>query len=303
MKIICSIFEIAVLVAVSPLVSGLITKVKNNIRLRRGQSILQPYYNLAKLFSKEEVISEHASWIFMITPYVACASAVTALFLVPAFLAHNARIHIGDLFLLIFILSLGRFFLALAGLDSGSSFGGMGSSREMFISSFVEPAVILIFFAISFCSGSTHIGAMGAGSYKLSWLVAALALLLVTLAETSRIPVDNQETHLELTMVHEAMVLEYSGRSLALLELASYVKQLVFFSLLAVIVWPLPGTLTRYAPIAVAASYFLKIAGIAFIIAFIEVSLAKMRLFRVVDFLYFSFVMALIAVIAAAFNI
>ncbi|MEI8349526.1 MAG: NADH-quinone oxidoreductase subunit H [Candidatus Omnitrophota bacterium] len=305
MRTVFSILQIIMLIVIAPLVSGLITKIKNNVRLRRGQSVFQPYYNLAKLFSKEEVISEHTSWIFSVTPYVVFASTVTALFLVPTFIAKNPQGCMGDLFLLVFILSLGRFFLALAGLDSGSAFGGMGSSREMFISSFAEPAAILVFFAVSLSAGSTNLGAVTTGGFRLSWLVAAVSLLLVVLAETSRIPVDNQETHLELTMVHEAMILEYSGRSLALIELASYVKQIVFFSLLGAIVWPcMAAASAGYAEIIAAlAAYLLKIAGLVLVVALVEVSLAKMRLFRVVDFLYFSFVIALVAVIAAVFGV
>lgn len=303
-KIILSVLQVIIIIIIAPLVSGVITKIKNNLRLRRGQSVFQPYYNLAKLFFKQEVISEQASWIFWITPYIVLASSITALLLVPAFITKTAGQYMGDLLLLVFVLALGRFFLALAGLDTASSFGGMGSSREMFISSFAEPAAVLAIFTVSLNFGSTNLGAITTSGLKLSSLAAAAALLMVTLAETSRIPVDNQETHLELTMVHEAMVLEYSGRSLALIEIASHIKQLVFFSLLGAIILPTAVSIPAgYGEIFTALFiYLLKITCFAIAIAFIEVSLAKMRLFRVVDFLYFSFVVSLVALIVAVFG-
>ncbi len=296
------ILQIIFLISLAPLVSGIITKIKNNLRLRRGQSVWQPYYNLAKLFSKDEVCSEHSSWVFKITPFIVFASSLLALFLVPAFIAKSPAQYLGDLLLLVFIFSLGRFFLALAGLDTGSSFGGMGSSREMFISSFAEPAIVMAFFAVSFNFGTTNLAATcGPGALKFSSLIAGIALLIVTLAETSRIPIDNQETHLELTMIHEAMALEYSGPSLALIELASYLKQIVFFTLISATVYPVVfcAQITPIQALTGIIIYLAKISFIAVLIAFTEVFLAKMRLFRAVDFLYFSFVLALLALIAA----
>jgi formate hydrogenlyase subunit 4 len=202
----------------------------------------------------------------------------------------------------VFVLALGRFFLALAGLDAGSAFGGMGSSREMFISSFAEPVALLALFAVGLVHGSTAPALISAGSLaSASSLIAAAALFLVMLAETSRIPVDNQETHLELTMVHEAMVLEYSGRSLALIELASHIKQLLFFSLIALVVFP-AGTFAAPGPAAAlvaAGVYLLKIAALAVVVALTEVSVAKMRLFRTIDFLAFAYVLSGMAVVAA----
>lgn len=269
------------IILIAPLVSGIIAKIKNNLRMRRGPGIFQPYHNLIKLFYKEEVVSEVSSWIFRVAPYIVLSSSILA-----ALLVHTR--HIGDFILIIFVLALGRFFLALAGIDAGSSFGGMGSSREMFLSGLAEPAAILSIFAVSLNAGTTNIGEIfSPHTVKLSSVVAGLSLLMVAIAETSRIPVDNQETHLELTMIHEAMVLEYSGRSLAFIEMASYIKQIVFFSLIANILFPGFGIIM----------YVLKILGISAAISFIEVSVAKMRLFRAVDFLAFSFVIALAAIV------
>ncbi|MBU0630082.1 MAG: NADH-quinone oxidoreductase subunit H [Candidatus Margulisbacteria bacterium] len=270
------IIKILLMLAAAPLISGVISRIKNNLRLRRGPGIFQPYFNLGKLFKKEARFSEHSSWLTKVTPYIVLGSVLSAAVFMRA----------GDLILLVFVLSLGRFFLALAGLDPASPFGGLGSSREMFFAGFLEPIILLAIFA-SVLSGG---GAINASS-----ILAASALFLATLAETSRVPVDNQETHLELTMVHEAMVLEYSGRSLALIELASYLKQAIFFSLILLVLWPFLVSRIGW--------YLLSLLGLAVIVAFTEVSLAKMRLFRVVDFLFFAGILALLAVISAALGV
>lgn len=306
MKIIVIFLQSAFFIAAAPLISGVITKVKNNIRMRKGQGVFQPYRNLAKLFSKAEVISEAASWIFKIAPFVVIASSLAAALLIPVFIAPSPANHMGDFLALIFIFALGRFFLALAALDTGSAFGGMGSSREMFISSLAEPAVCLAIFAVSLQFGSTSISAFsGMHAVSAASLIAAAALFLVALAETSRIPVDNQETHLELTMVHEAMVLEYSGRRLALIEMASYIKQMIWFFLIAQIIFPIAAPAAgNYAQILFWLLWYLgRIALIAVIVAVIEVSVAKMRLFRAADFLGFAFVLAIIAMICAALGV
>lgn len=288
MKFALILVQTAALIALSPLISGVIRKIKNNIRMRRGASVFQPYYNLAKLFAKEEVISDKTSWIFKIAPFVVLASSICALSLVPVFAPSMSFNRMGDFIAVIFILALGRFFIALAGLDAGSAFGGMGSSREMFVSAFVEPVALLSIFAVSLNAGSTSLEAVsGSFGLRLSSVIAALSLFIVTIAETSRIPVDNQETHLELTMIHEAMALEYSGRSLALIELASHIKQIVFFSLIAAVVIPW-------------GDFALKMAVIIVAVSLLEVSIAKMRLFRVMDFLSFAFALSIMALVISA---
>jgi formate hydrogenlyase subunit 4 len=301
-KIFIIILQLVLFIVIAPFLSGLITKIKNNIRMRRGQSVFQPYYNLAKLFSKGEVVSQTASWIFRVSPFVVISSSLAAAMLIPILIFSSPAYHIGDFLALIFIFALGRFFLSLAALDTGSSFGGMGASREMFISSLAEPALLLVAFSISLQFGSTDISAFGGmHAVTVSSLITAIALFLITIAETSRIPVDNQETHLELTMVHEAMVLEYSGRSLALIEMASYIKQMIFFFLIAQIIFPicLPafGNLTQV--FFWASWYLVRIILICIMAALLEVSVAKMRLFRVADFLGFAFVLGVVACICA----
>lgn len=298
--------QVLFLVAAAPFLAGLIAKIKNNTRMRRGQSVFQPYYDLVKLFSKGEVVSETTSWIFRAAPFVVFASVLTAALLVPVFILSSPARFMGDFLVLIFVFSLGRFFLALAALDAGSSFGGMGSSREMFISSLVEPAVCLVAFSVSLSFGSTDVGAFGGmHGVSVSCIVAACALFMVMLAETSRIPVDNQETHLELTMVHEAMVLEYSGRSLALIGMASYIKQMIWFLLIAQLLFPIdaPGFASAGSGASWLTWYMARLVMIAIAVALVEVSVAKMRLFRVVDFLGFAFVLGVVAVVCSLFGV
>lgn len=297
MEIVITVAQLVLFILSAPLLSGLISKVKNNIRMRKGQSIFQPYYNLAKLFSKEEVVSETASWIFKVTPFIMFSSMLTASILIPVFITSPLH-RMGDFLALIFIFALGRFFMALAALDTGSSFGGMGASREMFISSLVEPALCLVVFSIFLQFGSTDISMLSlAHPVSVCSIVGVFALFMITLAETSRIPVDNQETHLELTMVHEAMALEYSGRPLALIELSSHIKQMILFFLIAQLVFPVNfcGFWGLW--------YLARIIIIVIAVALVEVSVAKMRLFRVTDFLGFAFVLGMIAVVCAVLGV
>jgi formate hydrogenlyase subunit 4 len=303
MKILTVFLQVLFLIAIAPLVSGIIRKIKNNIRMRKGAGIFQPYFNLFKLFSKEEVVSETASWIFKFAPFIVLSSVITALLIVPVMVPGWSLAYMGDFLVIIFLLALGRFFLALAGLDTGSAFGGMGSSREMFISSLVEPVALLAVFTVSIKSGSTNLDIISSSQIlHISTIIAGVSLFLVTIGETSRLPIDNQETHLELTMVHEAMVLEYSGRSLGLIELASHIKQILFFTLVVNILFP-AGLINNYNYYSLAGGiviYLLKILGISVIVSIIEVSVAKMRLFRVVDFFAFGFVLASMAIIIAS---
>ena len=299
MKIIIIIFQTLLLIAIAPLISGIIRKIKNNLRMRKGAGIFQPYSNLAKLFSKEEVISENTSWIFRAAPFIILSSVVAALMVVPVIIPEWSFGSMGDFLAVILLLALGRFFIALAGLDAGSSFGGMGSSREMFISSLVEPVALLAIFAVAVKTGSTNLKIItGVQPLYPSSVMAAVALFFVAIAETSRLPVDNQETHLELTMIHEAMVLEYSGRSLAMIELASHIKQILFFTLIANVIFPL-GMVQDFTFAAIVLIYFLKLLAISVVISVLEVSTAKLRLFRVVDFLGLGFILSSIAIILA----
>ncbi|MGA2090937.1 MAG: NADH-quinone oxidoreductase subunit H [Endomicrobiales bacterium] len=288
-------------VAGAPLITGFIAKLKNRARMRLGPPVFQPYYTLAKLVTKNEIVSEYSSWIFRAAPVIVLSSAITAVPLVPLAIPGLTMNMMGDGLAVFFVLGVGRFFMALAGLDTPSSFSSLGSSREMFLSALAEPAAMLVIAAVAFTTGSTDLSSLAVpGARHLSLFLAAASLYLVTIAETTRVPVDNRETHLELTMIHEAMLLEYSGPSLAMMEMASHVKQIVFFSLVAALLFPLSGTVSLFVAIGV---YAVKIVGLCILTALIEVSVAKMRLFRVPDFLSFAGLLAVLAIITAVMGL
>ncbi len=301
MKVPLLLLQAVIAVLGAPLVSGFVRRVKNALRMRQGAALVQPYRNIAKYMRKEEVVSETASWIFRWTPSVVLGSTLAALMFVPVFSFSLSAAGMGDVLSLFFLFSLGRFFLALAGLDAGSAFGGMGSSREMFIASFVEPAAVLAVAVVAAHSSSSAAEPLARSmGMSFSGMIAAAALFMVVLAETSRIPVDNQETHLELTMIHEAMLLEYSGPSLAMLETAAHTKQLIWFSLLGAILWPWPiGSSSGLSAIACAAFFVLKMILCAVVVGLTEIGLAKMRLFRVTDFLGLAFLFSVLALVVS----
>ena len=279
--------------ALAPLLLGFTRKVKARLLRRRGPPLLQPYRDLGKLVRKEAVLAVNASWLFRSAPYVIFAATWVAAALIPTFAIGLAFSWVGDMIAIIALLGSARFLLALAGMDIGTSFGGIGSSREMLFASLAEPAMIMIVFTVALVAGSTQLPFVASFmqdnvSLRVSLGLAAAALVIVAVAENARIPVDNPATHLELTMVHEAMVLEYSGRHLAMIELAAAVKLLLYVSLIACIFlpWglaPSSGGLTAYA-IGVA-TYLGKLLAAGFLLALFETSIAKMRVFRVPQFL------------------
>jgi formate hydrogenlyase subunit 4 len=299
--------QLVVLLAVSPFIVGLIRKVKARLQCRRGASVVQPYADLAKLFRKQPVISTTTSWIFTATPYVLFGSTLAAGMLVPVFTSSMPLNFAGNIIALVYLLALGTFFLILAGLDAGSAFGGMGSSREAIVASLTEPAMILSILAIALSAGTTNLGGIvhetalfkGIATAPPPYLMAFAAMFIIALAETGRVPVDNPATHLELTMIHEAMILEYSGRYLALAEWASAMKLLVFLALLANIFLPW-GIATSITPGAVAVGlgvFLVKVSVLAVIIGVIESMFAKLRLFRLTDLLGTAFILALLALV------
>ncbi|HET9844309.1 MAG TPA: NADH-quinone oxidoreductase subunit H [Nitrospira sp.] len=305
--IVLTMAQAIVLVSVSPSIVGLVNKVKARLQCRQGAGILQPYADLKKLFRKQAVVSTSTSWIFTATPYIVFASTVTAGLLVPVFASQTPLNFAGNIIALVYLLALGTFFLILAGLDSGSPFGGMGSSREAIVASLTEPAMIMAIFAIALTAGSTNLSTIVHKTALLEGIVtdpsphvmALAALFIVALAETGRVPVDNPATHLELTMIHEAMLLEYSGHYLALLEWASAIKLLVFLTLIANVFAPW-GIATSLTPVALTiglAVYLAKIAGLALLIGTIECMFAKLRLFRVTDLLGVAFILALLGLL------
>jgi len=301
-----SVAQALVLSILAPFIVGLIRKLKARVQCRRGPSLFQPYADLAKLFRKQPVVSTTASWIFTATPYIVFGSTLTAGLLVPVFVSQVPLGFAGNIIALVYLFALGTFFLILAGLDAGSAFGGMGGSREAIVASLTEPATIMSIFAIALTAGSTNLStivhrtALTEGATDpVPQLMALAALFIVTLAETGRVPVDNPATHLELTMIHEAMILEYSGRYLALLEWAAAIKLLVFLTLIANVFAPW-GIATAPTPSALAigvAVYAAKVSLLAALIGLIECMFAKLRLFRVTDLLGVAFILALLGLL------
>ena len=218
--------QMLLVLLLAPLLTGFVRKVKARLLRRRGPPLLQPYRDLIRLMRKEVVLAENASWLFRVIPYLIFAATWVAAALVPTFGSGLLFSWSADLIAIIALLGSARFFLALAGLDVGTSFGGIGSSREVMIASLAEPAMLMIVFTLALIAGSTQLSTIAAFmvsaevGLRVSLGLALIALIMVAIAENARIPVDNPATHLELTMVHEAMVLEYSGRHLALIELA-----------------------------------------------------------------------------------
>lgn len=301
MEYLLLMIQALVMILAAPLLAGYIRKLKNDLRMRKGAGVLQNYRNLSKLLKKDRMRSTQCSWIFNAAPYLVFSVMAFACALVPAVPGMLRSVGIGDFLLLAFLFAFARFFTALAGLDAGSAFGGMGSSREMFISSFAEPALILAVFAAGLSAGTMDFATAGAlGMPSLSVILSGSAVFLVALAESGRIPIDNHETHLELTMIHEAMVLEYSGSHLALIEWSSGVKQILLLSFLAWIIPPYAGVAgggTGEFAVAVAV-YVTKLLALGALVALTEVSMAKMRLLRASDFLGFAFSLAAFALVA-----
>ncbi len=294
------------IMAVSPLFMSLIKKVKAYAQGRRGPPLLQGYYNLFKLLKKERVYSETSSQITRITPYISLASMVAASLFVPVIFIPEAYAGIGNVILFLYLLALGRFFTALAGLDAGSTFGGMGSSREMSLSAVVEPMTIIAFASLAFALGTANLHEMAAQvlgqGIEPALLLAAIPLFIALIAETARIPVDNPETHLELTMVHEAMILEYSGRDLAMMELAHAIKQTLLLAVLINLLFP--WGLATGVSVAILPAMLLFVAKAGLLSAGIgafESSIAKMRLFNLPNLFAVGFFFAVLTVLLTLF--
>lgn len=295
-------FQFLIIIFLSPLVNGIIKKLKANMQGRIGPGVLQAYFDLLRLFKKDMVVSNVASWIFKATPYIVFTAAAAAAMIVPVLSSDSIFGTMGDVIALIYLFALARFFMALAGLDAGTGFGGEGSSREMTVAILVEPMMMLALFTAAITAGSTNIAriaAMHGAAYSPSHLLALSAFLVAIIAETGRVPVDNPDTHLELTMIHEGMVLEYSGRYLAFMEWAHYVKQMVLFTLAMDIFFPV-GLMHPEggAGIAVASAVYAgKMLGMAVLMAAVESTRAKMRFFQLPSILGGAFVLAFLSLV------
>ena len=297
--------QMLIVLLLAPLLIGYTRKLKARLLHRRGPPIIQPYRDLLRLIRKEVVLADNASWLFRSGPYMIFSATWVAAALVPTFATSLQFSWTADLIAITALIGSSRFFLALVGMDVGTSFGGIGSSREMMFASLPEPAMIMIAFTVALLAGSTQLSVIAhfmltSAGLRVSLGLALAALVIVALAENARVPVDNPATHLELTMVHEAMVLEYSGRHLAVLEFAAALKLLLYMSLIGCIFvpWglaPVGSGLNAYA--VGLASYLAKLAVGGFLLVLFETSIAKMRVFRVPDFLGIALMLGLLGML------
>jgi formate hydrogenlyase subunit 4 len=300
------LIQIAVLLIGAPLFAGWVKMVKCWSQGRTSPSLTQPYRDLCKLSSKDITLAENASWIFRSTPYLVFGVTVLAGGIIPFISADLPLSATADVIALVSLFAIARFFTALAGMDIGTSFGGMGSSREMTIASLAEPAMLMAIFAVSLACKSTSLSQMalvvsqGYSILRPSLAFALLAFVLIVLTETGRVPVDNPATHLELTMIHEAMILEYSGRHLALLEWAKMMKLYLFITLGIAVFFPWgidkTGGGAGLASAFLIMSLKLALSGVGIVL--IETGLAKMRIFRVTEFLGSAFLFATLGMLS-----
>jgi formate hydrogenlyase subunit 4 len=298
--------QFLILLFAAPAFAGWVKTVKCRLQGRTYAGIFQPYRDIARLFAKEVVLAENASWIFRATPYIVFGVTVMIGGIIPLISTDLPFAATADVIALVMLFAIIRFFTALAGMDIGTAFGGMGSSREMMIASLAEPAMLMAIFTVSLAGRSTSLTEMvqviGQGEFILrpSLAFALLAFIMVHLTETGRVPVDNPATHLELTMIHEAMILEYSGRHLALIEWASMMKLFIFSTLGIAVFCPwgiapsgdLTGILIAFVLLAV------KLAALGVILVLIETGLAKMRLFRLTEYLGSAFLLATLGMLS-----
>ncbi len=302
--LIYTVLQIIVILLIAPFLNGVIKKVKALTQKRKGAPLLQPYYDLFKLFQKRAVVSETASWLFRVTPFIVFGTALCASLFVPVTTAMAGVSFPGDVIMLFSVLALGRFFMIIAALDTGSTFGGMGGSREAMISALIEPSILVTFLTLGLYAQSTSVfdimktaDAAGAPLLNPMFILCFLAMLIIIISETSRIPVDDPSTHLELTMVHEAMLLEYSGRSLALMEYSAAVKQLVLITLLVNIFVPIDQLAGVSETAAVAFSlliYLVKVTLASVLTGMIEAFTVKLRFFSVPNLAALAFILSFV---------
>lgn len=304
--LLAQLVQMTLILLLAPLLTGLVRKVKARLQRRRGPPLLQPYLDLRRLLGKDVVVAENASWLFRVAPYFVFAATWVAAALIPTFAANLMFSWSGDLIAITALLGSARFALALAGMDVGTSFGGIGASREMMIASLAEPAMLMIVFSVALIAGSTQLSTIaeymlnGREGLRVSLGLALVALLIVAVAENGRIPVDNPATHLELTMVHEAMVLEYSGRHLAMIEWAAALKLILYVSMIACVFFPLGLASDTINPLRDAmgiVAWLAKMAAGGVALGVAEMSVAKMRVFRVPNFLGAALMLGLLGVL------
>lgn len=297
------ILQFAFVPVISPLFIGIIRKIKAKLQNRQGASIFQPYQDLAKLFHKDETISKDASLVFRAMPFILFTTTLLIGFCIPLFSTAFTNNSINDFLIIIYLLALGTFFLALAGIDTGSAFGGFGSSREMTVASLAEGGLIFALLVLAIIAHSTNLTTISTAISSLPLvsfapvILAFLGFFIILLAENTRFPFDNPATHLELTMIHEAMILEYSGKRLALVEWAAANKFFIFLSLASNLFfpWGIAHSLTLSTVLIAIGILLLKALIISTAIAVIESSMAKYRFFRLPDLLFVSLILSIIA--------
>ncbi len=297
--------QVALVIVIAPLVLGVTRKIKARLLRRIGPAVLQPYRDLWKLLHKEAVLAHNASWIYRVAPYLVFAATWVGAALVPTYATGLLFSWSADLIAIVALLATARFALALAGMDVGTAFGGIGSSREMLISSLAEPAMLLVVFTVALVARTTQLSAIADHminapvGLRVSLGLGLFAFVFIAVAENARIPIDNPATHLELTMVHEAMVLEYSGRHLAMIEAAAALKLVLYFSLLACLFFPFGIATEDKTVVSVALgiiTYPIKLLVLACLLPIGETAVAKMRVFRYPIFLGGAFAAAALAV-------
>ena len=305
-RFVIEFLQIAILLGIAPAFTGWVRMLKCWSQGRTSAGLFQPYRDIIKLFSKDVLLADNASWIFRSTPYLVFGTAVLAGGIIPMLSLELPIASTADVIVLVALFAIARFFTALAGMDIGTAFGGMGSSREMTIASLAEPAMLMAIFTVSLASKSTSLSQMvhviysGQSVLRPSLAFALFAFILIALAETGRIPVDNPATHLELTMIHEAMILEYSGRHLALIEWANMMKLFLFVMLGAAVFapWGIAQTGDLTAIFAAFLIMLSKLAVVGIVLVIIETGLAKMRIFRMTEFLGSAFLLATLGMLS-----
>ncbi len=306
-EIAIELVQAILLIAIAPLMSGIVSKFKALFQRRVGASVFQPYRDLAKLFRKDAVISRDCSWVFRAVPYVCMASMVVLAMMTP-YIYTGVLAPFGDLVAVVYLFTMFRFAMVLGGLEGGSTFGGMGSSREMMMSVLIEPALLLAIATLAVISGagtdmgdiSSAIDTLGLVAVGPALILAGASFMMTLLAENARIPFDNPTTHLELTMVHEAMILEYSGRGLAMMELSSMMRLTIFMAMVGSLFfpWGIASEPTLAAMAISIAAMTVKMLLVAFVLSLVESVLCKTRLFKTPNLLMVSFTLSLLAMVS-----
>jgi formate hydrogenlyase subunit 4 len=312
-RILFNVLQVAVVMGLAPLVAGVLNRLKEIVQSKRGPSVLQPYRDLRKLFAKDEVVSEQSSWIFRAAPYVMFVSPIFVTLLIPVLTSYPLFFaFLGDMLGGGFVLALGGFFAALAAVDTANPYGPVGASRTRMVGFLAEPVFMIVFFTVSFVANSTipyivqqRWVTPPANFFTPSHVLLMLAFLLLILAEGGRIPVDNPSGHFELAMIDESKGLEYSGRGAALAKWGGQMKFLVLLCIfLNVLVapWGLAADQTWGAVFLAVPLVMLKVFAFVLALVAIESSLAKLRLFRIPEFLGWAFVISVVAMVSRIFS-